>query len=108
MLSSLFAKKGERYCGQLDYNDAVMFSAYTNVRFGNIHYGPLYPMLHQVLPGIPLLRNVWRSESAWERTADAWRRCQFHQRPYCISSRLRRVACHSRRIHRRRRRSPSP
>ena len=36
MLSSLFARKGGRYCGQLGYNDKVMLSVYTNARFGNI------------------------------------------------------------------------
>ena len=30
-------------------------------------------MLHQGLPGIPLLRSMWRSGSEWERMVDAWR-----------------------------------
>ena len=94
------------------------------------HYGPsglastIIFNAPEGLPGKPLLRNVWRSGSEWERVVDAWRtsgpsmegtgvhfnlsqRRQLHQRPYCIS-RPRRVAFHSRRILRPRHRSPSP
>lgn len=70
MLASIITKQGGRYRGQLDYNDTVMFSVYTNVRFGNIttdRRGLASTLIFDTPPGAA--RNSAASQRAafWER-----------------------------------------
>ena len=70
MLSSLIAKKGGRYRGQLDYNDTVMFSVYTNVRFGNIttdRRGLASTIMFDTPPGAARNASAAQRAAFWER-----------------------------------------
>jgi len=70
MLASIIMKQGGRYRGQLDYNDTVMFSVYTNVHFGNIttdRRGLASTLIFDTPPGAA--RNAAAAQRAafWER-----------------------------------------
>ena len=70
MLSSLVAKKGGRYRGQLDHNDTVMFSVYTNVHFGNIttdRRGLASTLIFDPPPGAARSTSATQRAAFWER-----------------------------------------
>ena len=70
MLSSIITKQGGRYRGQLDYNDTVMFSVYTNVRFGNIttdRRGLASTLVFDTPPGAARDASASQRAAFWER-----------------------------------------
>jgi hypothetical protein len=70
MLASIITKQGGRYRGQLDYNDTVMFSVYTNVRFGNIRTdrrGLASTLIFDTPPGAARNASAAQRTTFWER-----------------------------------------
>ena len=70
MLASIITKQGGRYRGQLDYNDTVMFSVYTNVRFGNIttdRRGLASTLVFDTPPGAARNTSAAQRATFWER-----------------------------------------
>jgi hypothetical protein len=70
MLASIIAKQGGRYRGQFDYNDTVMFSVYTDVRFGNIttdRRGLASALIFNTPPGAARNTAAGQRAAFWER-----------------------------------------